>query len=217
MEKNRDSKIIAIIALVIAVVGLSVGFAAFSQQLTITPKADVKADNSKFKVLFSNDQSQATTGSVEGIVAEEDEGKAAGGSAEITETTLTNTEAVFSKEGQTITYKWWVRNDGELDAYLTKITFDSAKPTCVAKVPGTTSSDLVEAACANVSAKLKVHTKEFTETKDITEELKLEANSVAEIELILTSGTGATKVDGDYTVTFGDIKLDYSSKKPAGV
>ncbi len=35
MEKQRQDKIIALVALIIAIVGLSVGFAAFSNILTI--------------------------------------------------------------------------------------------------------------------------------------------------------------------------------------
>ena len=35
MERDRNSKILAIIALTVAVIGLSLGFAAFSQTLTI--------------------------------------------------------------------------------------------------------------------------------------------------------------------------------------
>ena len=35
MEKDRGTKVIAIVALIVAVVGLSLGFAAFSSTLTI--------------------------------------------------------------------------------------------------------------------------------------------------------------------------------------
>ena len=39
--KNSNSKVIAVIALVLAVVGLSIGFAALQTQLTINGTAEV--------------------------------------------------------------------------------------------------------------------------------------------------------------------------------
>ena len=45
MEKNNNGKVVAIVALVVAVVALSVGFAAFADQLTIDGSATVKGAN----------------------------------------------------------------------------------------------------------------------------------------------------------------------------
>ena len=53
MERDRSAKIIAIVALCIAIVGLSIGFAAFSSNLTISSSANVKPDPSSFDVNFS--------------------------------------------------------------------------------------------------------------------------------------------------------------------
>ena len=131
MEKDRGTKIIAILALLIAVVGLSVGFAAFSKELTITPVADVKADDSKFSVEFSTDSSSETAqfGDVNGEFSEDasDDENAKAGKVTIAQLTATNAEAQFSKDNQTIVYTWYVRNSGEMDAYLKSVTFESDK------------------------------------------------------------------------------------------
>ena len=50
MEKDRSTKIIAIAALLIGIVGLSLGFAAFSNTLTISSSAEVTPDQSAFNV-----------------------------------------------------------------------------------------------------------------------------------------------------------------------
>ena len=54
MEKNRKVQIIAIVALVVGVVGLSIGFAAFSSVLTIQTSATVTPDSSTMNVDFSS-------------------------------------------------------------------------------------------------------------------------------------------------------------------
>ena len=216
MEKDRSTKVIAIIALLVAVVGLSLGFAAFSQQLTITPKADVKADSSKFKVLFSKESSETTSGDVAGVLTLEDGENATAGNANIQETTVTNAEAVFSKDNQTITYTWYVRNDGELDAYLTNVEFTNTQPVCTEKGGSGVTDELMQAACSKVTAKINVHGQEYTSTQAVTSEYKIAAGDNTEIKLVIEAGDGATLVDGDYTATFDAIKLTYSSKSPAG-
>ena len=50
MEKSRTSKIIAVVALVVAVLGLSLGFAAFSNTLTISSSATVSPDSGDFDI-----------------------------------------------------------------------------------------------------------------------------------------------------------------------
>lgn len=52
MERNKKTKVIAIVALIIGVIGLSIGFAAFSSILNIQSSANVKPDNSTMNVIF---------------------------------------------------------------------------------------------------------------------------------------------------------------------
>ena len=58
MEKNRSTQLIAIIALVVGIIGLSVGFASFSSVLSIKSSADVKPDKDSFTVVFSTEPGQ---------------------------------------------------------------------------------------------------------------------------------------------------------------
>ena len=59
MERDRSAKIIAIVALCVAVVGLSIGFAAFSNNLTIKSNATVTPNQNDFDVNFSTSNSGA--------------------------------------------------------------------------------------------------------------------------------------------------------------
>ena len=54
MNESKSYKIIAIIALLLGIVGVTLGYAAFSSTLTISSSAEVKPDPSTFNVDFSS-------------------------------------------------------------------------------------------------------------------------------------------------------------------
>ena len=59
MERNKKAKVIAIVALIVGVIGLSIDFASFSNVLNIQSSANVKPDNSTMNVIFSSAESKA--------------------------------------------------------------------------------------------------------------------------------------------------------------
>ena len=61
MEKNRDTKLILVTVLAVGVMGLSIGFAAFSNVLKINSAATVSPDASTFNVDFSSSESEVET------------------------------------------------------------------------------------------------------------------------------------------------------------
>lgn len=213
MEKDRSAKIIAIVALVVAVAGVSLGFAAFSQNLTINPKANVKADKSKFKVQFSTKQEAAETGDVtatlspnqgvEGFEAQQ---------AKLAATTIDNLKATFvnGKGKQTATYSFYVYNAGELDAYLKSVTFEK-EATCSSSAGQNQATDsLVQAACKDVSVKVTVDSEEYTTTTSSISGETLSKSSSLPVTVVLEY-SDKNAVDGDFDVDFGSITLNYSS------
>lgn len=54
MRRDNKQKNIIIIVLLISIIGLSIGFSAFSDKLNISSSAQVKMNDDKFKVVFSN-------------------------------------------------------------------------------------------------------------------------------------------------------------------
>lgn len=107
MEKNRGSKILAIIALLVSAVGLSLGFAAFSRTLDIRALAEVGPTKSDLKVNFS---SSGEVLAIDPVVAETTSGVSAtdGHIDNTKETPLINSlGASFTAPGQKVVYKFY--------------------------------------------------------------------------------------------------------------
>ncbi len=209
MEKDRSTKIVSIVALVVAVVCLSIGFAAFSKQLTLTPEAVVSgAGAENFVVKFSNTNLSQTEGKVtgsttgsEGVTAEE---------AILTETTITNLKAKFTQGGQTVTYKFYVHNAGAMDAYLTGVEFSKPNPTCTLTADG--NQDLVDSACEKLKVTINAGGEDYTSTNNAIQGKTLSKDSYAEVTVKIEYQEGASAVDGAFDVDFGSITLNYRSR-----
>lgn len=217
MERERGSKVIAIIALCVGIVGLSLGFAAFSSTLRISSSAEVKPSGDTFNVDFSTTTGTVTDGQVTPTVVGAT-GEAATISNAADESTITGLKANFTEPGQTVTYKFYAHNEGEYEAFLTGISYANATEATSPKVctPGTgTTKSLVDAACENISLTVNVtngdstvSTAESTTTVDHS----LAAGATDTIEVVIAY-TGTARADGDFTVAFGDVTLEYESVK----
>lgn len=119
MERKRNGKVIAIIALIVGIIGLSLGFAAFSTSLNITSSANVQIDASVWKVGFSIEDNAITSGTVNGETNLGNNG------------TLTLTQFVISQgtkaqlsttNGSKVEYDFYIVNEGDIDAFLNSVT-----------------------------------------------------------------------------------------------
>lgn len=222
-SKDRKARVIAIVGLLLGVVGLSLGFAAFSNTLTIKSSAEVKVDESVFNVDFSNSSStvddsdivptlnpSGTTGfTATNAVIDNDNGDAV----------IKNLHAVFTEPGQEVTYELFTKNAGELAAYLKSVTFsnvtgESVAKKCTAKT-GTTQS-LVNSACNGITLTLTVGSESFTTTTLRSAFTTADAHDLAKggsepVKVRIAYETGSAQADGDFDVSFGDITLLYSS------
>ena len=219
MEKDRSTKIIAIAALLVGVVGLSLGFAAFSNTLTISSSAEVTPDASTFNVDFSattsGDKSEApvtpvlTPTGVEGFTATD------GTIDNTSDPKITNLHATFTEPGQKATYTFSAKNIGEYEAFLKSIVFSNVTGESSTKVctPGTgTTATLVTAACEDITLSIKVGDEAVTTgsvTSITNHSLAINANDP--ITVTIEYAAGGHRADGDFTVAFGAITLTYSS------
>lgn len=64
MKKNRPGQIIEIFALVVGIVGLSIGFATFSNVLKIQIRATVKSSSDTLNVDFSSSDTEVLTNEI---------------------------------------------------------------------------------------------------------------------------------------------------------
>jgi hypothetical protein len=220
-SKDKTSRVFAIIGLVVGVVALAVGFAAFTQNLTIKSSADVTPASSVLDIVFSTSKTAKQSGSVTATPSTGATGDAA--TIEATGTVIKDLKAHFTAPGQTVTYNFNVYNASAYVAYLKSITFNnvsggSATKVCTAKT-GTTQS-YVDAACNGISLTVSVgdstpYTRTLaqgTETAASGSSLRSLAATTGEaVSVTIEYAAGSSEADGDFDVAFGDIVLGYSS------
>lgn len=220
MEKDRSARVIALVALLIGVIGLSVGFAAFSRELDIKSSAEVKPINT-FDVIFSSSgTAQEENPVVASFTSVRDDATVTTTDAvinnELTNPTISNLKATFSYPGQTATYSFYSHNVGEYAAFLNAVTFkevgETGKTKVCTAVEGTDQA-LVDAACEGISISVKVAGKTFTTTDTEVTSDELAVDGYENVVVTMTYAEGSELADGDFTVDFGDITLLYKSQQ----
>ena len=213
MERERGSKVIAIVALCIGVVGLSLGFAAFSSNLTINSSATVTVEDN-FSVYFDEDsinveENGATAGqpTVDNVEKRE-------GTQVYESSTIGDLSAAFTAPGQSVKYTFNAVNNGQYVAYLTDVNFIApVTPVCTAKNGATQA--LVDEACKQISLSLKVGTETITsETTSYANSIAIGGTTPVEVTITYAVKEGVENqplADGDFDVEFGDIELTYKS------
>ena len=234
MEKDRGGKVIAIVALLVGVVGLTIGFAAFSNTLTISSEAEYSPDNNVFNVDFSSENAVNTT-AVDGNLAPKTLSPATDGPTGATATisnsgdpTITGIKATFTAPNQSVTYEFYTKNVGKLKAYLRSVTFANVTGESSTKVctplsrtgSGVTanpaSQETMNAACAGISLSLTLGSESMTGGKaraafTTATAHDLEVKASEKVTLTITYAENGDEADGDFTVNFGDITFTYSS------
>ena len=215
MEKNRKMQVIAIVALIIGVVGLSIGFAAFSNTLNIKSNANVQPDSSTLNVDFSSAVDKVEVAEIIPTATPNSLVTTNGVIDNSGDPTISNLSTTFTEPGQSVIYKFYAYNAGELKAYLKSIVFENVAGQNATKVctagEGTTDA-LVQKACEKISVKVKVGNEIETSTGKASITGHALAKETGELVTVtLEYEAGADRADGDFSVAFGDITLNYSS------
>ena len=237
MNKNRG---LTIASLIVAIIGLSIGFAAFSNTLMISSSATVNPDSSTMNVVWSSSSSSAATSSITPTLTPNNVANFTATNGSITgndSRTLENISASFTAPGQTVTYSLYVFNAGQLQAQLTGITFNNAAHAssgetykhCQAKTTkmvnneevsltsGEMATDsLVSAACEGISISVSIGTAtdvtpSTTGDKAALNYQLINKNSALEATVTITYASGSAYVDGPMEVEFGDITINATS------
>ncbi len=214
MEK-RKGQITLVLVLVLLAVCVSIGFSAFSNTLKIQSGANVSPDASTLNVDFSSAENSVVTNAITPVLTPSN---LVATDATIDNTSspiISNLSATFTEPGQKAVYDFYAVNAGELKAYLKSIVYEnvtgsSVNKVCTAKT-GTTDA-LVQSACNGISVKVKVGSESEVSggLASITGHM-LDKNASEKITVTLEYGADAERADGDFTVSFGDIALNYSS------
>ncbi len=164
MKSERQAKGLAIVAIVLAIGGLSIGFAAFSQTLNINGAATVEASN--WDIHFENLSAVSLSGTAVEVTAP---------SLDASATTISNYDITLTTPGDSATYTFDVVNDGTFDALVTSTTIPT--PTCTA------AGDAIDA--TNVCNHL-TYTLTYADDSAIQANDALAAGATANLKLTLT-------------------------------
>lgn len=240
MEKDRGTKVIAIVALIVAVVGLSLGFAAFSSTLTIEPSAIVIPEDN-MHIIFSNINGAPTDTTIPGTMnqamldaktALENAGVTAPNLPAAQNATINNTNkkapiisnlvATFTAPGQSVEYNFYAYNEMQYQAFLRSITFDTSKYTCTPETgTDTTTANNV---CQSIKVTVTVGSgtgapvayvvgNGATTKSEYTAATAhtLAATTGEAISVVIEYPTGSVETNGKVTVRMPDAQLVYSS------
>ena len=196
MQKERGFRIIAVIALMVAVVGLTIGYAAYSSTLKITGAANVDPSSWSVKFAYKNDSSFTGGNSLTAVKT--------GSATMISEATLSDTQvsgfnATLKAPGDSITYNFVVTNSGSLDAELS--TFTMGNISCAPAAGSNATTEEANAICNELS---------YTLT-GVTANEKLGAGKSKDLTLKLEwASTGTAVASDDIAITVGETTLIYT-------
>ena len=226
------NKKITVAALIVAVLSLSIGFAAFSNSLNIKSSANVNPSDKDFKIVFSKERDTFVSGN-EIINATGDINEnTKKGSINATGDTLYNLETEFTTPGESVEYSLYIKNIGAYNAVLNKLEIEEAELTsditvdnyyivdngsvkCYAKKDpqNKANEELLKEACNNIRLKVKLQqeTEYITSTKEFDSYVinKGESESVT----VTLEYTGDTVADTGFNVVFGSVKMNYATTK----
>ena len=213
MEKQRNIKILSIIALVLAIVGMSLGFAAFSATLNISSSANVTPNSSNFYLGFYPSNIPSLD---DGTISPSTTGGATGNNITVDagSTTITGLKANFTEPGQTIAYSFYVGNESEYDSYLRAINFLNVSGQSKNKVctPGTgTTASLVDATCEAITMTVEVNGTTANSTTTSISGNSLIKGAFVPVNVTISYAENGARADGPFTVEFGGISLEYST------
>jgi len=196
MEKDRGFKIIAIAALLFSVVGLSIAYAGFTSTLTVEGTATAA---SAWKIKWIDLDNGTPTGyaNVTGKTLAIQTGDQA----------ISGFMGTVKAPGDTITYTWKVKNDGDINATLAGVTLGtlSCEPA--------TGSSATQAEATALCSKLSIaFTYGGTAVTSGTTGLTLPLNATEEkaVTMVLTYAAGdAATISGDVAITLSTTSFQY--------
>ena len=230
--KENKTKVITIAALVIAVIALSIGFAAFASTLNIQTGASV-TPNDTFVVKFSNSNSELLETNVTASDGSQYGGSATIDNRDVKNPKIDNLSASFTAPGQSVTYTFYVRNMGDYDAYLTDVRFNNATGKQVFKSctssgsnPGTQS--IVDDVCDDITFTLELEdtpNKVLTSTSDFaivvgnnyilnrspTPNTGTTNSKMVKVTIAYPNKDGVHYADGSFTVNFGSVEMIFAT------
>ncbi len=219
MRRNNNQTLI-IVLLVVAIAGLGIGFASFSRTLTISSSAAVNPNADDFKVVLSGSSSSNTT-SVIPTLSATGVTNFTGGTATISSDglSITGLKANFTEPDQKVTYTFYARNTGKYIAYRNNLVFNNISGQSVRKkcTPGTgADATMVASACNGIDVIFSGNDGAFMDNLNDgryrgCDRVGTDKGDFEKHQIIIEYSSTASRVDGPFTVSFGDISVEYGT------
>ena len=217
MEKQRKYKLFVVIALVVAICGMTLGFAAFSKVLTINSSATITPNEEDFNIVGSGSANDHT---ITTVVPKVSGGATASDGIIVNNVGASTMSAAvnFTAPGQSATYSFYIHNIGEYDAFLKKLEFlpadgETVNKVCIADVG--TNETLVAQACESIEiaviAGIGGQELTFYETTEFPQNISMLKSEYGTGKLIITYNEDGVRADGSFTVKIGGISIYYST------
>lgn len=227
MSKKIDKKLSLIIVLLVGVGVLSVGLAAFSSNLNIKSSTTVSPSSENFKLELScskdgaDECELAPTSNNSELVEKSSKAIIENNGDSLV---IRNLNFYFTEPGQGLAYTFYVRNIGNLDAYVEhfgqrNIEGYSRAIRCTAGEG--TSQVLVDQLCDASSESFKVYYTAInygrhnsvidtavSASRSLNEPLKKEGNKVS---LNIVYDKNAPRVDGPVSIELGEFYINFTS------
>lgn len=220
MEKNNTYKIVSVVALVVAVIALSVGFATYSATLTISSSATVvPGDEFSPNVNFVSGTPNCVPSGKASVISN--------GSA--SEKAWSGIDVQLVEPGDYVTCTASVQNASIFDAYLKQIAAE-AIVSCDTVGTSNPASDYADA-CDGIEIDSSVATYTVSAdntavvgtTESILRSGDITGVSIAakngdtissqEVSIVIRYKTGSAKADGDFNVNIPTISVLYKTEE----
>lgn len=200
-ERENNRKKLAILALLLALLALAFGFAAFSRSVDIQEeRKDISYAVFKGGVLSINpdkpQNGKVYPTSIGGALAEP---------ATLTENGIININVHFTKPGQKATYSFFGVNPTKLATFLNNVTFGDKE----CKVGKNTTPSYAKAVCDSIVMTIIVRDEVFKETVEEIDNHSIPAESNEPISVTISYLDTGAKSDGFVSVDFGTSTLTY--------
>ena len=214
MKKNNSAKYLSILSIVVAVIGLTLGFAAFSTSLKWS---ELIGDNKSDLVVefTAEEEGEDTTKIIKPVTT----GGAIAENAWFlsdNSMTVTNLRIIFSRPGQKAVYTFYAHNKGKYTASLKTITFTNAfgensSKVCKGVDPNVTDA-LVKAVCDDITLTIEVGDElKTTGSVDGISGFDLGVGEKEAITITVEYAEDGDRADGELEVEFGDVMITYLS------
>lgn len=202
MEKrDRGFKVIAVVALVVAVVGLSIAYAGYTSTLKVDGTATVA---SAWKIVWDDLDSGTPSG-----YANVDDATLA---IDSTKQAIAGEIGTLKAPGDSIVYTWNVENQGDIDATLAGVTLGTLS--CAPATGSSATQAQATAVCSELEIAFTYDGAPLTAstTGDLLHNATHNAAKPVTMTLTYKASSSGVELDGDVKVTLSTTSFVYNQK-----